>query len=234
MNKTTKALKAAFPHTVPVFTGFIFIGIAYGILMSTKGYSAIWSLLMSLIAFCGSMQFVAITLISTVFDPLGAFILAIMVNARHLFYGISMLKKYKGIGKIKNFLIYTLCDETFSISYNVEVPEKVDKTLFYFFISFLNYIYWALGSFIGGLLGNVINFNTKGLDFALIALFVVIFIDQWKEQKNRIPMLIGVTSSLFSLIIFGQSNFIIPAMIFILTISTIGRKKLEGETKSCI
>ena len=238
MNTKKKALKAAIPHTIPVLAGFIFLGIAYGVLMASKGYGALWSLLMSTIAFCGSMQFVAITLLTSTFAPVQTFILTLLVNARHLFYGISMLKKYRGVGRLKPFLIFMMCDETFSVNYSAQVPEGVDKGWFYFFISFLNYSYWALGSVLGGLLGNFITFNTEGLDFSLTALFVVIFLDQWKERKNRIPALLGVGAASISLVIFGPSDFIIPAMILILASLTLLRRKLDirikGDEQICI
>lgn len=227
MNTKRKALRAAFPHTIPVLTGFSILGIAYGILMSSKGYGVIWCFLMSAIAFCGSMQFVAITILTTVFHPLSAFFLSLMVNARHLFYGISMLSKYKGIGKVKGLLIYTLCDETFSITSTVTVPEDVDKKLFYLYISLLDYSYWVIASVIGGLIGNFIHFETNGLDFVLTALFVVIFLNQWKDPSNRFSALLGVGVSTLCLVIFGPDNFIIPAMIGILLVLTIFRKQLD-------
>lgn len=238
MNTRKEALKAAFPHTIPVLTGFMFLGIAYGVLMESKGYGVIWSFLMSTIAFCGSMQFVAITLLTSTFAPVQALLLTLLVNARHLFYGLSMLKKYKGVGKLKPFLIFMMCDETFSVNYSTQVPEHIDKGWFYFFISFLNYSYWALGSVLGGLLGNFTTFNTEGLDFSLTALFVVIFVDQWKEKKNRIPALLGVGAALGSLVLFGPSDFIIPAMILILASLTMLRgkleEKIEGDEQLCI
>lgn len=221
-----EAFIAAFPHTIPVLTGFLFLGMVYGVLMQTKGYGVLWSVLMSAAAFCGSMQFVAITLLTTAFNPLQAFLLSMMVNARHLFYGISMLDKYKGLGKIRGFLIYVLCDETFSISYNIEPPENINKKYYYFMISFLDYLYWVSGTFLGGVLGNFITFNTKGLDFVLTALFVVLFIEQWKKKENRWTGIIGIISSIISLLIFGQDNLVIPAMLIILITLTAGRKKL--------
>lgn len=222
-----EALKAAFPHNISIITGFTFLGIAYGVLMSTKGYGPIWSLLMSAIAFCGSMQFVAINLLVVSFDPVQAFLLALMVNARHLFYGISLLKKYKGTGKLKFFLVYWLCDETFSITYSVEPPKGINPKWFYFFISFINYCHWVFCSLLGGLIGHLITFNTKGIDFSLTALFVVIFLNGWKETKNRMPAIIGIGCSIISLMIFGTSNFIIPAMCMLLAVLTLERHKLE-------
>ncbi|MDD5936142.1 MAG: AzlC family ABC transporter permease [Clostridiales bacterium] len=221
-----KAFSAAFPKTIPVLTGFLALGIAYGILMEKNGYGALWSTLMSAIAFCGSMQYVAITLLTAVFNPMQAFIMSLLVNARHLFYGLSMLPKYKGLGKIRGFLIYTLCDETFSIECSVEPPEGVERKYFYFFISLLDYLYWVLGSFLGGVVGNLIKFNTKGLDFALTALFVVLFLEQWKKKENRISCIIGVVCTTIALLVVGATNFVIPAMVLILFVLTIGRKKL--------
>lgn len=218
------AFKVAFPHTIPVLTGFLVLGMAYGVLMQTKGYSAFWAVLMSAIAFCGSMQFVAITLLTTVFDPIQAFFLSLMVNARHIFYGLAMLEKYKGLGKIKNFLIYTLCDETFSITSSVMPPEGTNKKYFYFAISFLDYMYWIIGTLLGSILGTFITFNTAGLDFALTALFVVLFIEQIRIKENRIAGCIGLGCTLISLYFFGANNLVIPAMVLILVLLLVRRK----------
>lgn len=224
-----RAFKAAFPHNIPVMAGFTFLGLAYGVLMSTKGYGPMWSFLMSAIAYCGSMQFVAINLLVVSFDPVQAFLMALMVNARHLFYGLSLLKKYKGVGKLKFFLIYWLCDETFSITYSFDPPKDVEPKWFYFFISLINYVHWILCSVIGGLIGHLITFDTKGIDFSLTALFVVIFINGWKEAKNRVPGIIGMVCSVVSIMIFGTGNFIIPAMIMLLIVLTLGRGRLEKK-----
>lgn len=215
MKAKMKALKAAFPPTIPVFTGFLFLGIAYGITMNDKGYGVLWTFLMSFMAFAGSSQYVSITFLTTTFNPLYAFLISLMVNIRHLFYGISMLEQYKDTGKLKPYLIFGLCDETFSIICSANPPEDVDKKWFMFFVTLLNHFYWVLGSVTGGIIGSMISFNTKGLDFALTALFVVIFIDQWKSNKDHKPAIIGVLCSLICLLIFGQSNFIIPSMLAI-------------------
>lgn len=231
MKTRTNALRAAFPHTIPVLTGFTFLGIAYGILMNSKGYGFEWTVLMSVLAFAGSAQYVAITFLTTQFNPVYALMLTLMINARHLFYGISMLEKYKGTGKFKAYLIFGLCDETFSIICSAEPPEGVDRNWFMFFITLLDHGYWVLGSAIGGLLGYMVSFNTKGLDFVLTALFVVIFIGQWKSQKNHRPAIIGLASSILCLAIFGSGNFIIPSMITILAALTFFRKKLATEDR---
>ncbi|NLB33803.1 MAG: branched-chain amino acid ABC transporter permease [Tissierellia bacterium] len=229
MKEKVNALKAAFPHTIPIFTGFIFIGIAYGILMNSKGYGFGWSLLFSLIVFAGSSQYVAITFLTSVFNPVYALMMSLMINARHLFYGISLIEKFRDTGKLKPFLIFGLCDETFSVVCSAEPPEGVNKGWFMFFITFLNYIYWALGSTLGGLIGSMVSFNTKGLDFVLTALFVVIFIGQWKSQKDHKPAIIGVACTFICLIAFGPNNFIIPSMIAIIAALTVLKKDTEKK-----
>ena len=230
MKSKTRALKAAFPHTLPILTGFSFLGMAYGILMSSKGYGVGWTILMSLVIFAGSAQYLTITFLASAFNPIYALLMTLMVNARHLFYGISMLDKYKDAGKLKPYLIFGLCDETFSVVHSAQPPEGVDPNWFNFFVTLLNYTYWTLASAIGGLLGSVVSFNTKGLDFVLTALFVVILVGNWKVQENRRPAAIGVLSSILCLVIFGQSNFLIPSMVVILGVLTLSRKDPEGKT----
>ena len=225
-HKYLQALSAAFPHTLPVLAGFFVLGIAYGMLMLEKGYGPEWSVLMSAVAFCGSMQFVAITLLTTAFQPVEALILSLLVNARHLFYGLSMLDKYKGFGKIKGFLIYTLCDETFSIVSSAMPPEGVEPKYFYLSISLLDYLYWVTGTLLGSLLGGLLPFNTQGLDFALTALFVVLFIEQMKKKENRIYGVIGVAVTVAARFVFGADNLVLPALAGILIILIAGRKVL--------
>ena len=174
-----QAAAAAFPLTIPVFTGFLVLGMAYGVLMQQSGYGAFWSTLMSAVAFCGSMQFAAITLLTSAFDPIAALLLSIMVNARHLFYGISMLEKYKGMGWKKPYLIFGMCDETFSINCTVTPPEGVDRGWFMFFVTLLNQTYWVAGATLGALLGSVLHFDTTGIEFVMTALFTVMFVNQW-------------------------------------------------------
>ena len=221
------ALWAAFPATIPVMTGFLCLGIAYGVLMQSKGYGPGWSVLMSAIAFGGSMQFVAITLLTTAFDPIQAFLLSIMVNARHMFYGLSLLDKYKGLGKVRPFLIYVLCDETFSLVSTLEPPEGVAGKDFYFWISLLDYLYWITGTALGGLAGNLITFDTTGLDFALTALFVVLFLEQWKKAENRPAGIIGILCAAVSLVVFQADNMVIPAMALVLAVLLGVRRRLD-------
>ena len=221
------ALRAAFPATVPVLTGFLCLGVAYGVLMETKGYGPLWSVLMSAVAFGGSMQFVAITLLTAAFDPLQAFLLSVMVNARHIFYGLSLLDKYRGLGKVRPFLIYVLCDETFSLVSTLTPPEGVERRDFYVWISLLDYLYWVAGSALGGLVGNLITFDTTGLDFALTALFVVLFLEQWKKKGNRPAGVLGMVCAAAALALFGADNLVIPAMALILALLLILRRPLD-------
>jgi 4-azaleucine resistance transporter AzlC len=197
--------------------------------MNSKGYGFGWSLLFSLVVFAGSSQYVAITFLTSVFNPVYALMMSLMINARHLFYGISLIEKFRDTGKLKPFLIFGLCDETFSVVCSAEPPEGVNKGWFMFFITFLNYIYWALGSTLGGLIGSMVSFNTKGLDFVLTALFVVIFIGQWKSQKDHKPAIIGVACTFICLIAFGPNNFIIPSMIAIIAALTVLKKDTEKK-----
>lgn len=220
------ALKAAFPVTVPVMTGYLCLGMAFGMLMETNGYGVFWALLMSLVVFAGSMQFVTITLLTTAFDPIQAFLLAIMVNARHIFYGLSVLEKYKGLGKVRAFLIFSITDETFSLVSAVEPPEGIARKDFYFWLSFLDYLYWGAGSAVGALMGGMITFDTTGMDFALTALFVVLFMEQVKKRENRAAGLIGVGCTVLALTVFGADHLVIPAMILVLAVMLGGRKRL--------
>lgn len=231
--KTSKkaALLAALPLTIPVFTGYMVLGAAYGILMDSKGFSLFWILLASIFVYAGSMQFVCVALLAAGFDPLGAFLMTLAVNARHLFYGVSMLGQYRGIGKLKPYLIFSLTDETFSILCSAKVPENAEPKWFYFFISLLDHLYWIVGSLIGGVLGSMMNFNTKGIDFVLTALFVVILISQWQSAKNHLPAIIGIISAIACRLIFGASSFIIPSMLMILFLVTILKAPMERGKK---
>ena len=220
------ALQAAFPLTLPVMTGYLVLGMAYGVLMQTKGYGPLWSTLMSAMAFCGSMQYAAIALLTTVFDPMQAFLLSLMVNARHLFYGVSMLKKYAGLGALRPFLIYWLTDETFSVLCTVDVPKEVERGPFYFCVSLLDYCYWVFGTLIGGVAGSLVTFNTTGMDFALTALFVVLFIEQLKGKQQRLSGIIGLVCSVIALAVFGAEHMVIPAMVLVLLFLLLGRRKL--------
>lgn len=232
MNIKKAALKAALPYTVPVFTGYIVLGAAFGILMDSKGLSIIWIFLSSTFIYAGSMQFVAVALLAAGFDPMNAFIMTLMVNARHLFYGVSMLSKFRGTGNLKPYLICSLTDESFSILCSTNPPPGIDKKWFMFFLSSLNHFYWISGSVLGGVIGSFISFNTKGIDFVLTALFVVILINQWNATKNHIPAYIGIFSAILCRLLFGASDFIIPSMTMILILVTVLRTPIERSSNT--
>lgn len=215
MNKYLSAFKAAFPLTLPICAAFLFLGASYGFLMTQKGFSFWYPFFMSMFIFAGSMEFVTINLLLSAFDPLYAFCMALMINSRHLFYGISMLEKFKGTGWKKPYLIFGMCDESFSINCTAKIPPHIDKGWFMLFVTLLNQIYWVGGATIGALIGSSITFNTKGLDFVLAALFLSIFVSQWQNTANHKPALCGLLITLACLLIFGSQNFILPAMVII-------------------
>ncbi|MCM1123779.1 MAG: AzlC family ABC transporter permease, partial [Eubacterium sp.] len=186
-----------------------------------------YPMLMSLTIFAGSVEFVTVNMLLGAFNPLQAFTMTLMINARHLFYGISMLDKYRGNGWKDIYLIFGMCDESFSINYTADIPEGVDRGWFMFFVTLLNHCYWFFGATLGGICGSLIHFNTEGLDFVMTAMFVVIFMEQWLKEKNHVSALVGIGISLLCLIAFGSENFIIPAMIGILGMLTLLQKPLR-------
>lgn len=224
-----KALKAAFPCTIPIMTGFIFLGAAYGIYMNASGFSFVYPLFMSMLIYGGSLEFVAVEMLMSPFAPLQVFIMALLIQARHLFYGLSMLDKFKGTGWKKFYLIYGMCDETFSVNYTADIPEDVDHGWFMFFVTLLNQFYWVASATTGGIIGSLLKINTDGISFVMTAMFVVIFIDQWLKEDNHISSLIGLGVSLICLLIFGANSFMIPTMITIVVLLTVLRPKLEKE-----
>lgn len=227
MKGKTAALRAAFPYTVPIFAGFWFLGLTYGIYMNVSGFNFLYPCLMSLTIFAGSMEFITADMLLGTFNPIQAFVMTLMVNARHIFYGISMLDKFKGTGLKKLYLIFGMCDESFSINYTAKVPIGIDKGWFMFFVTLLNHFYWFFGATLGGIFGSLITFDTKGLDFVMTAMFVVIFLEQWLKDKKHINAVTGLVLSALCLFIFGKDNFMLPAMAIILIALTIMRKPLE-------
>lgn len=224
-----KAFQAALPHTIPIAVGFLFLGMSYGFLMRSKGFSVWYPMFMSLFIFAGSMEFVTVNLLLSAFQPVYGFLLALMVNARHLFYGISMLDQYKNVGWKKFYLIYGMCDESFTVNCSVAPPPEVDRGWFMFFVTLLNQVYWVGGATLGALLGYVIRFETKGIEFVMTALFVVMFLNQWEESKDHRFALTGLGCSLFCLLVFGSGGFILPAMVLIILCFTLSKKKDERE-----
>lgn len=227
-----QALKAAFPYTIPVLTGYLFLGISYGVLITSSGFPFWMPMLTSLTVFAGSMEFVLVNLLLDGFNLLQAFLMTLMINARHLFYGISMLDRYKGMGWKKLYLIFGLTDESFSVNCVTDPPEGVDHGWFVFFVTLLDHCYWFTGASLGGIFGSIIHFNTEGLDFVMTAMFVVIFLEQWMKEKSHLSSLLGLLMPVLCLLIFGADSFMIPAMIAILLGLTAVRKPLEGSVKA--
>jgi 4-azaleucine resistance transporter AzlC len=222
-----KALKAAFPYTIPIFAGFWFLGLAYGIYMNVSGFSFVYPMVMSLIIFGGSLEFVAVEMLLSPFAPVQVIIMTLLIQARHLFYGISMLEKFKDMGWKKFYLIFGMCDETFSINYTARIPEDVDRGWFMFFVTLLNHFYWVSGATIGGLVGSLIHFNTDGISFVMTSMFVVIFMEQWMKEKRHISAYIGLGAAALCLFIFGADSFMIPTMIMIIVLLAAFRRPLE-------
>lgn len=242
-----KAFQAALPCTLPVLMGYIFLGAAFGVLLSGKGFSPIWALLMSACIYAGSMQFVTISIMAAPFAPLTSFLMTIMVNARHLFYGLSMLEPFRNMGKLKPYMIFSLTDETYSLLCGIKAPDGVDRKWFLFFISLLDQLYWIAGSCIGAIAGNLIPFDSTGIDFAMTALFLVIFVEQWEAASARIsalrspdmtlhrkillsarahlPALSGIIITVVCLLFFGASNFLLFSMAGILAILLLFQKQ---------
>lgn len=227
------AFRAAFPHTVPILAGFLFLGMSYGILMKVSGFSFVYPLVMSLVIFGGSLEFVAVSMLMSSFAPLQTLLLTLMIQARHLFYGISMLDKFRGTGWKKLYLIFGMCDESFSVNCTAEPPEGVDRGKFMFAVTLLNQLYWVTGATAGGLIGGLIPFDTHGLEFVMTAMFVVIFLENWLKEKRHLPALIGMVVSVVCLLLFGADSFLIPTMIGILLLLTLIRRPMEkgGDEK---
>lgn len=209
-----KTLRRAFLASVPVMAGYLVLGTAYGILLADKGYSLIWGLAQSLLIFAGSMQFVGINLLAGGASLVSAAVMTLLVNARHLFYGFTMLEKYRNTGKMKPYLIFGLTDETFALVVN-DAPAGVDRNLYFFLVTLFDQCWWVTGTLIGCLAGSAMTFNTEGIDFAMTALFVVIFTEQLLQAEDYVPAVTGVAASLLSLLLFGPDRFLIPAMLAI-------------------
>lgn len=223
-----KTLKSAFLDTIPVMTGYLFLGFGFGIILQQNGYGVFWALAMSLFIFAGSMQYVAVGLLASGADLLTAGLAALVVNARHLFYGISMIDAYKGTGKKKPYLIFGLTDETYSLVSREQLPEGIDRKLYYFLVTILDQSYWVTGSVLGSLAGALLPLNFEGIDFALTALFVTIFVEQWLSTKNHLPAIAGMGAAALCLLIFGADLFLIPSMILIAAI-LVGERPTRKE-----
>lgn len=226
-----KALRAAFPHTLPIMAGFLFLGTTYGIYMNVLGFPFYYPMIMSATIFAGSVEFVVANLLLESFHPIHVLMMTLILNARHLFYGISMLDRFQNTGWKKYYLIFGMCDESFSVNYTAKIPEDVDHGWFMFFVTLLNQVYWIAGASLGGIFGSLLPINTEGLEFVMTAMFVVIFMEQWLKEKNHASAVWGVGISFLCLIVFGAKYFMLPSMIGILAAVLLLRKRLEREDK---
>ena len=228
-NTIGPAFRYGFLKTTPLLLGFLFLGLSYGIYMRSMGFSWGYTLALSALIYAGSIEFVTVAMLLSPFDPVSAFLITLMVNGRHIFYGISMLTIYRHMGWLTPYLIFGMTDESFSINYTSQIPTEISKKWCYFFVTLLNQIYWVVGSVIGNLFASVLSFNAKGLEFVLTALFIVLALEQYKMQRNLISSSIGIIIPGISLWIFGSEHFMIPAMIGIVVMLSLLGRTMEGE-----
>ena len=218
-------VRYAWKRSIPVMAGYIVLGMGFGMLLGAKGYGVLWAIAMSVFIYAGSMQYGAIDLITGGASLISAALMTLMVNARHLFYGISMVERYKDTKPYKPYLIFALTDETYSLVCSGDVPDGVEEKKYFFLVSLFNQFYWVLGSVMGSVLGSVLNINTDGIDFSMTALFLVVFTEQWRSTRDHRSAIAGVAASVICLLVFGPSAFLIPSMISITVILTAMRGK---------
>lgn len=225
------AFRAAFPYTIPVLTGYLFIGMAFGVMIQEKGYNFLWAMFMSLVCYAGSGQYLAVNFFVPGVSLLEIIFMEFMVNIRHIFYGLSLLERFSKMGKKRWYMIFSLTDETYSLLFITKTPEGVDESKFLFAIGMLDQSYWILGSGIGALLGTWLPIDATGIDFAMTALFVVIMVEQWMDEKKRPSAAVGLGCGLLCLLVFGAENFILPTMILMMMILLSGKRILmkKGE-----
>ncbi len=223
----TYTFKQALVKTLPVLAGYIVLGFGFGILLRNAGYGALWALAMSLFIFAGSMQYIGVGLLTGGASILTAAVTTVMVNARHLFYSISMIGRYRDAGRCKPYLIFALTDETYSLLCDGSVPEGADASRYRFLVSLFNHSYWVIGCVLGNLLGSVLPFSTRGIEFSMTALFVASFVEQWRTSNDHVPALTGLLGTLLCLLVFGTENFLIPALLLITLLLTLLRGRLQ-------
>ena len=228
MGKINTSLHHAFRASLPIMAGYGFLGVTYGIYMHELGFSFVYPMLLAVTVYAGSAEFLLGNMLLGSFHPLQAFLMVLMINARHLFYGLSMLDRYKGLGWKKFFLIFGMSDETFALTSSTKIPEGADKGWFLLWITWLDEAYWVIGATMGGIIGPYLKFDLKGLDFVLTAMFTAIFADNWLREKTHTSSISGLFVSVFCLLLFGADNFIIPSMAVILLLLTIYRKRKRG------
>ena len=226
-NITKKDAAAAFKTSLPIMVTFIVLGIGYGILMQKHGYGPVWSLLSGIILFSGTVQFVSVTLLGSG-SVIMAAVTALMVSARHIFFSISMIGRYRSEGKRKWYLFYALCDETYAMLSKDDGPEGVNISAYRLLVTLFDQSAWVFGSFLGGWIGTMLSFDSTGIDFAMTALFTTVFIQQWIDSKCHIPAVLGLTATLACRILFGRDLFLIPSMVIIIAVLTVMRGRIES------
>lgn len=226
--KDRKTVQQAFYSSIPVLAGYLILGMGFGILLRNAGYGVWWAAAMSLFIYAGSMQYVGVGLLSGGASLLTTVLTTVMVNARHLFYSISMIETYKNTGKAKPYLIFALTDETYSLLCDGKTPEGTDGNRYRFLLSLFNHSYWVAGSILGSLLGAALPFSTEGIEFSMTALFVASFTEQWLNTKEHVPALTGLVCTLLCLLVFGPERFLIPAMLGITLALTLLRGREES------
>lgn len=223
------AFRAALPRTLPVLAGYLVLGVAFGLLLNSIGLGVFWAAAMSILVYAGSAQFLAVSLIGASASLPQVALLTFLLNFRHFFYGLSMVSRYQGVGKRKLYLAFALSDETYAILAGALPPAQVDPADYYFAVSLLDQCYWVAGSLIGTTVGQLITFDTTGVDFAMTALFVVLAVEQWKSARRHAPALFGVCCGVVCLLIFGPDLFLIPALAAIVALLLLFRRRLEEE-----
>ena len=226
---TGKAFRKAFKDSLPIMAGYLALGIGYGVLLQSKGFSFWWAILMSVTMFAGSGQYAGVDFMAGGASLLTTAFMTLIINCRHFFYGVSLLDKYRGTGIVKPYLIFGLTDETYSITATTVLEEGINKKKYYFFLTALNHSYWITGCVLGAVLGMFLPFSSEGIDFAMTALFIVIMVEQWLTNKEHLPAILGVATPVICLVAFGAEYFIIPSMALIAVELMLLRKRLERK-----
>lgn len=229
---SAKAFRAAFPRTLPVLAGYLALGMAFGLMLSAIGMGPVWAVVMSILIYAGSGQFLAVELLAAGAALPMAAGLTFLINFRHFFYGLSMISRYHGTGKRKAYLMFAMTDETYALLSSGTPPAEVDGADYYFAVSLLNHIYWICGGLLGNTIGTLLSIDTTGVDFAMTALFVVLAVESWKSRAKRAPALCGLCCGVVSLLVFGPELFLIPALVAIAALMLLGRKKLEQREEA--
>lgn len=229
MSKNKKEFAYAFKQSIPVMLGYIFLGLAFGLMLQNAGYHFVWAFLASLFIYAGSMQFVLVTLLTGGASLLHTAVMTLFINGRHIFYGLSFVEKFKKSGKYYPYMIFSLTDETYSVLCGLKVPEGLDEKKTSFYIAALDHSYWIIGSTMGALLGQLFTFDTTGIDFSMTALFIVIALNQWMENKRHTPAITGMIAGVLCLLLFGADKFILPALSVAALFLLLFRKTLSVE-----